>query len=331
MNILAIADNYITKEMMENGLALFKDKGHNIIIREWKHSDIKSLQHDNLIIEQQGANAIKIPDEITDGIDDIELIIVQFAPIGKDVIKKISKLKWVGVLRGGIENIDSVACKEKNIEILNTPGRNARAVAEFTVGMILSEIRNIGRSHDALKNGVFRKLYSNGDFIPELCNKTIGIIGFGEIGYLVYKFLSSFGCKFLIYEPYQEKLSVNEEKTELEKLLKESDIVSIHMRLTEKTRNMIDYNELSLMKKNAYFINTARSGLVNQASLVKILSENKIMGAAIDVFDIEPIPENDPILKLDNITMTSHIAGSTFDAFVNSPILFAKRFFDKFI
>ena len=330
MNILAIADKFIEKDIMEKGLKLFKENGHTLVVREWHHKDIEALQYDNLIIEQKGANAIELPNDLISDVENYDLIIVQFAPIGKEVIKKANKLKYIGVLRGGIENVDIDEAKNRGIEVLNTAGRNARAVAEFTVGMILSEIRNIARAHSSLKNGIFRKDFPNSSSIPELLNKKIGIVGFGAVGQLVYKFLSSFGCQFIIYEPYLKELPVNEKKVELEELLKESDIVTIHMRLTDKTYHMIDDKELRLMKKEAYLINTARSGLVNQSSVVNALKENRLMGAAIDVFDNEPIPKDDPILKLDNLTITTHLAGSTKDAFTNTPILFTEIFLKKY-
>ena len=330
MNILAIADKFIEKDIMEKGLKLFKENGHTLVVREWHHKDIEALQYDNLIIEQKGANAIELPNDLISDVENYDLIIVQFAPIGKEVIKKANKLKYIGVLRGGIENVDIDEAKNRGIEVLNTAGRNARAVAEFTVGMILSEIRNIARAHSSLKNGIFRNDFPNSSSITELLNKKIGIVGFGAVCQLVYKFLSSFGCQFIIYEPYLKELPVNEKKVELEELLKESDIVTIHMRLTDKTYHMIDDKELRLMKKEAYLINTARSGLVNQSSVVNALKENRLMGAAIDVFDNEPIPKDDPILKLDNLTITTHLAGSTKDAFTNTPILFTERFLKKY-
>ena len=161
MNILAIADKFIEKDIMEKGLKLFKENGHTLVVREWHHKDIEALQYDNLIIEQKGANAIELPNDLISDVENYDLIIVQFAPIGKEVIKKANKLKYIGVLRGGIENVDIDEAKNRGIEVLNTAGRNARAVAEFTVGMILSEIRNIARAHSSLKNGIFNNTIFN--------------------------------------------------------------------------------------------------------------------------------------------------------------------------
>lgn len=327
MRVLAIADLLINAAMMEKGFKELRDRGHEVVIREWLHQDVKTLQHDNLIVEQQSANAIALPDDLVRDIADFEMVVVQFAPMGRAVLSRAGKLKYVGVLRAGTENVDAAAAKEHGIEIIPTPGRNARAVAEFTVGMILSEMRNIARSHAALKQAVFRKDFPNADAIPELGGKTIGLIGYGNIGSLVARFLSAFDCRILVYDPYlKDRPSEVEMADSLEVLLAESDVVSMHMRLSDESKDMISLPQFKMMKRSAYFINTARSGLVKQDDLVTALSGKLIAGASIDVFDREPIPAGDPILALDNITITPHLAGSTIDAFSNTPRLFTERF-----
>ena len=165
MKCLAIADLFITKEMMEQGLKTLIDNGIELAIREWRHENLEALQKDNLAIEQQGSEAVCLPENLYDDIDQYEVIITQFAPIGQKVIEKATNLKLIGVLRGGVENIHINEAKARGVEVIHTPGRNARSVAEFTVGMILSEIRNIARSHAALKQGDWRKDFSNADFL----------------------------------------------------------------------------------------------------------------------------------------------------------------------
>ncbi len=323
MNLLAIADNFINAETMYDGLKDLEKVGINIEVRNWYHENQEALQRDNLLIEQNGPEAVELSDELLMDLDKFDIIIVQFAPISKKLIDNAKNLKVIGVLRGGTENIDTNYANEKNIAVLNTPGRNARAVAEFTMGMILCEVRNIARSHYSLKNNKWRKDFPNSSYIPELNGKTVGIVGFGHIGQLVAGYLKAFGSKIIAYDPFFNGKFEGVKIVDLDTLLKESDIVTIHARYTKDTHHLIDEREFSLMKENAVLINTARSGLVNQNALVKALKENKIMGAAIDVFDKEPIPEDDEILKLDNITITPHIAGSTKDAFSNSPKMMA--------
>lgn len=323
MNLLAIADNFIDEETMYNGLKDLEKIGVNVEVRNWYHENQEALQRDNLLIEQNGPGAVELSDELLKDLDKFDMIIVQFAPVSKKVIDKAKNLKLIGVLRGGVENVAIDYAREKNIAVLNTPGRNARAVAEFTMGMILGEVRNIARSHYSLKNNEWRKDFPNSSYIPELNGKTVGIVGFGHIGQLIAGYLKAFGSKVIAYDPFFKGEFEGVKIVDLDTLLKQSDVVTIHARYTKDTHHLIDEKELSLMKENAVLINTARSGLVNQEALVKALKEDKIFGAAIDVFDKEPIPEDDEILKLDNITITPHIAGSTKDAFSNSPKILA--------
>ena len=328
MKILAIADTFIPEKVMTDGLAAFVQAGHDLEVRQWEHKSVEALQVDNLLVEQEGANALELPESLLKEIDQYEMIITQFAPIGKAVIEVATSLKYVGVLRGGVENVDSQAAEKANVEIINTPGRNARAVAEFTVGMILSEIRNIARSHAAMVNdNIFMKDFPNKDYIPEIYGKTVGLIGFGNVSRLVCGYLQAFGAKIITYEPYADEVNYNNvEKVDLSELLSRSDIISLHMRLTDDTARMIGKNEFTQMKKGSVFVNSARSGLVDEKAMLEVLQNGHLMGAALDVFDTEPLPDGHPFLSLPNVTLVPHLAGSTYDAFKNSPCLFAERF-----
>ncbi|WP_432748518.1 2-hydroxyacid dehydrogenase [Pectinatus frisingensis] len=327
MKILAFGDNLITPEMLKNGLKAFEDNGDTVEIRDWSHKSVEALQNDNIKVEQHGANAVEVNDpELLKNIDTFDLIITQFTPIGKNIIDKAAKLRYIGVLRGGIENVDEEYANSKGIKVLNTAGRNARAVAEFTVGMILSETRNIARTNAEMHKDIWFKDFPNKDNIPELGGKTIGIIGFGHIGQLVAKFLDGFGAKIIYYDPYVGNAKGAEKYNNIEELVQEADIVTIHMRATEETHHIINQHIFELMDEKTYFINTARSALVDEKALVRVLSEGRLAGAAIDTFDDEPLPANSSFLTLPNVTLTSHLAGTTADAFKNTPKLFAERF-----
>lgn len=324
MKCLAIADLFIPKEMMEQGLSKLVKAGMDLTVKEWTHDRLEELQKVNLEIEQGGSEVVAMPHMLFEDIDQYEIIITQFAPIQEKVIVSARNLKLIGVLRGGVENINQAKAAEKGIVVLNTPGRNARSVAEFTVGMILAEIRNIARSHAALKEGQWRKDFSNTAFIPELEDRTVGIVGFGHIGQLVAKFLSGFDARILFYDPYY-KGETNVKQVELNELLQQSDIVSLHGRLTEETTNMIAYEQLKMMKETAILVNTARSGLIQEEDFLLAMQNKLIAGAAIDTFDHEPLGKDSPFLALDNVTITAHLAGSTSDAFRNTPKKLAER------
>lgn len=328
MKVLALADIFIPEKVMSKGLEPLVKAGYDVEVRQWKHDSVKALQTDNLLVEQEGANAIQLPADLIEGVSQFEMIVTQFTPIGKEVIEAASSLKYIGVLRGGVENVDEAAAEVANVEVINTPGRNARAVAEFTMGMILSEIRNIARSHAAMvNNNEYMKNFPNKDYIPEIYGKTVGLVGFGNIARLVCGYLQAFGAKVIAYEPYADQLNYEGvEKVELSELLKSSDIVSLHMRMTEDTAKMIGKEQFAQMKQGAVFINSARSGLVDEDAMLEALKSGHLMGAALDVFESEPLPDGHPFLSLPNVTLLPHIAGSTYDAFANSPLMFAERF-----
>lgn len=328
MKIIAFGDNLITPEMLKAGLTQFQENGDIVEIRDWSHETVESLQNDNIKIEQEGANAVEITDQnLLAEIADYDMIITQFMPIGKQVIDLAQNLKYIGVLRGGMENVDVDYAQSKGIKVINTAGRNARAVAEFTVGMILAETRNIARTNAKMHEDIWYKDFPNKDNIPEIGGKTIGIIGFGHIGQLVAQFLKGFGAKIIFYDPYVKGDNLYAEKIDsISALIRQSDIITIHMRATEETHHIIDQDMFDLMKPTAYFINTARSALVDEKALIAVLKQGKIAGAAIDTFDDEPLPANSAFLSLENVTLTSHLAGSTADAFKNTPKLFTERF-----
>ncbi|MDY0092053.1 MAG: 2-hydroxyacid dehydrogenase [Candidatus Vecturithrix sp.] len=330
MKVLAIGDMFIPAEFMHVGLEKLRGKGFQVDIREWKHATLTDLQHDNLLVEQQGPEALDVPEELVEGIEEYEILVIQFFPVSKRIIDRAKKLKYICVLRSGTENIDSAYAEAQGIEVLNTLGRNARSVAEFTLGMILAEMRNIGRAHAALKAGEWRKDFPNSEAIPELYEKTVGLIGFGNIGCLVAHYLHAFGSKVVVYDPYIKEPPAGVTLVSLEELLKNSDVVSIHARLSDETYHLIGAKEFALMKPNAIFVNTARSGLVDEAALIHALENKQIMGAAIDVFDKEPLESDHPYLTLDNITFAPHLAGSTRDAFANSPKMIAEKLIKKF-
>lgn len=330
MKILAFGDNLITPEMLRDGLKAFEKNGDTVEIRDWSHKTVEDLQNDNIKIEQNGASAVEINDsKLLDGIETFDLIITQFTPISKNIIDRAKKLKYIGVLRGGVENVDESYAKSKGIKVINTGGRNARAVAEFTVGMILSETRNIARTNSEMHKGIWFKDFPNKNKVPEIGGKTVGIIGFGHIGQLVAQFLKGFDADIIFYDPYVNEKEGFKKVDSIEELVKQSTIVTIHMRADSTTHHIIDQHIFDLMDENTYFINTARSALVDESALIKALKESKIAGAAIDTFEDEPLPKDSPFLSLQNVTLTSHLAGTTIDAFKNSPKLFADRFSDN--
>ena len=310
---------------MEAGFEPLRRAGVEVVVRQWHHEAVAHLQRDNLLIEQGGPSAVQLPEELTHDLAEFDLLSVQFAPVSASLIDFAAKLRVIAVLRVGVENVAVAAATERGIAVLNTPGRNARAVAEFTVGVIFGEVRNIARSHAALKQGDWRKTFPNSACIPELHGKTVGLVGYGYIGFLVAGFLNAFGCRLLACDPYAKGDPHPAQLVDLPTLLRESDVITIHARLTEESHHLIGAPELAQVKPTAVLINTARSGLVDETALINALQTGRLRGAALDVFDEEPLPPGHPFLTLDNVTLTPHLAGGTRDAFANSPKLMANH------
>ena len=323
MKIIGIGDLLIPGRYITEGFERFIRQGHQLQVFDWQINSIEELQNINLYIERNGPDSYEIPTELLEKMKDAEVIITQFCPINSQVLSICKDLKAVGVLRGGMENIDLDLCQERNIKVFNTPGRNANAVADFTVGMILAEARNIARAHALLKEGKWIKEYTNKDSVPDLCGKTAGIVGYGAIGRKVAARLKAFDMNIIVYDPYITDRDVK--LVSLEELFRTSDFVTLHSRLSKDNEKMVSYELLASMKPTAYFINMARSGLVDEDALEQVLKEGKIAGAAIDVFEQEPPGKDYKFLKYDNVTVTPHMAGSTRDAFTGSPFLLAER------
>ena len=299
-----------------------KGYGDEPYVGDWE-ANWDKLQYRRLEVEKKGPEIETVDELIINKGRDCEALLGLFVPVSNKVFDYMPNLRIVGVSRAGLENVNVKEATKRGVLVFNVLGRNAHAVSDFAVGMMLAECRNIARAYFAIKNGTWRKSFVNSDYVPELKGRNIGLIGFGHIGKLVAKKLSGFDVNILVYDPYAEKdiAKAGCQKVELEELLKESDFISIHARLTEENKNLIGKDQLALMKETAYLINTGRAGLVDTEALIAALKDKKIMGAALDVFTVEPLPQDSEFLNLDNVTLTTHIAGTTADALGNSPYL----------
>jgi D-3-phosphoglycerate dehydrogenase / 2-oxoglutarate reductase len=255
-------------------------------------------------------------DEVVSLTGDAEILVTQLAPVSASIMDLLPNLKFVAVSRGGPVNIDMKAARERGITIVNTPGRNASAVAEFTIGAILAETRNITKGHDALRKGEYRgDLYRADVTGRELHEMTVGLIGYGEVGRRVVKFLKVFGCRILVSDPYvqltAEDLRDGVIQTSFETVLAESDVISLHARVTPETTKMMNEETLRKMKPDATLVNTARGPLLDYDALTRVMQEGHLRGAMLETFGIEPVPADWPLLQLPNVTLTPHIAGAS--------------------
>jgi len=259
----------------------------------------------------QGDNLINYLNE-----NDIEIFICEPEVLRKDVLENLTTLKLLICAKGTEFFIDTDIATQQNIIVAYTPGRNANSVAEFTIGLILSITRDIVNNHNLVTQGQWPILSAFADRGIELNQKTVGIIGLGAIGFCVGTILKTFGMKILVYDPYvkEERLeALDAKQVDLDTLMRESDIVTVHALMTEETTRLISREKLELMKPSAYFINTSRGKIVDEDALADILEQKKIRGAALDVYIREPIKRKSKLLELPNLIHTSHIGGSSAD------------------
>ncbi len=242
------------------------------------------------------------------------LMIRTYTQVTKKYLDQFPKLKYVLRIGVGLDNVDLEACKKRNITVINAPGSNANAVAEYIIGVSIMGLRSIQMQSDRLKNKKWRDKKHIGS---EIKNKTIGIVGCGAIGRLIAKKLQNFEVKKIWgYDPYLTAELLKSsfiEKTELDHLLKISDIITLHMPLTPETKNMISYKTFKTMKPDTMIINAARGGIINEVDLIRALREKRIKSAALDVYETEPDVRKE-LLTLDNVITTPHIAGFTSEA-----------------
>ncbi|MDS0295555.1 NAD(P)-dependent oxidoreductase [Halogeometricum luteum] len=275
-------------------------------------------------------------DEFRALVEDAELLVVGYEGVSAEVIEAASDLRLVACARGGPDaNVDIEAATEREIPVLYAPGRNAVSVADFTWGEILSAMRNIAHAHHLLRTGTYtgepqEDAASGGEredvtwgmgrespYVqlkgPELAGKTVGVVGMGAVGREVAKRAAGFEVDLLGFDPYIDADAMAEydtEKAELDELLERSDVVTVHVPVTDSTRGLIGAEEFETMKESAYFVNNARGAIIDQEALLEQLQTDGLRGAALDVYDMEPIPEDHPLLELDNVVTTPHLAGA---------------------
>lgn len=245
---------------------------------------------------------------------DADALIVAFTEVNAALLDCAPKLKIVCKHGVGVDNIDLEATKARGIWVTNVPNANKHAVADFTFALLLSLARQIPQANTATKKGEWPRI-----FATDAYGKTLGICGLGNIGKQVALRAKGFNMRVLAFDFYQDKAFAEEHGiafVDKETLLAESDFITMHMPLTDTTRDFIAAAEFKQMKSGAYLINASRGGVVNEADLFDALSAKAIAGAASDVFEQEPL-ESHPLFGLENFVATSHIAGYT-DGAVNA-------------
>ena len=263
-----------------------------------------------------------------DGLKGFEAIVVGVQRITREMLQN-SSVKIIAKHGVGVDNIDLEAATELGIPVTVTPNANAVSVAELTIGFIFALSKKLIDLH----NNLYQKRQFVSNVGLELHGKILGIVGFGSIGKEVAKRALCLGMRVLVYDPYVEESNLRElgiEKMELDELLRQSDFVSLHVPLNESTRHLIDREKISLMKRTAYLINTARGGVVDEKALAEALKSGQIAGAALDVFDVEPLPADSPFFDCPNVIMTPHVGAHTYEAILRMNMMAAESIVDFF-
>lgn len=287
-------------------------------------------------------------EELIKNLEGMEVLITSYDDITEKVIDSASDLKLIACTRSSPVNIDCQAAKKRGIPVVYTPGRNSDCTAEFTIALMLNIANKIPMVYQDLKNGKYlaeeKKNIEvksglkedvtwalNGDspYViykgMQLKGKNLGIAGYGDIGQKVASIARALGMKILIYDPYISEVKINDNvqtKVSFEELIKKSDVISSHVKVVKETRNMFGTEEFNKMKKSALFINTSRGAVVDEQALIDALRNNEIAGAALDVYESEPLAENHPfITELNNIVITPHLGGATYQAITNHTIM----------
>ncbi len=259
-------------------------------------------------------NRVESDEEIIKRAKDANILILTNLPLSVKVIESCPELKMISVAFTGIDHLAIDACKKNQITVCNSSGYANQAVAELSFGLMISVMREMIACDQVTREGKTRAgLIGN-----EISGKTLGIIGAGAIGMEVAKLGKAFGCDLLAFNRSQDKRAkdLGMEYVDLDTLLKESDIVSLHLPLTEQTEGLIDEEKISLMKEDSILINVARGPIVDSEALASALEKGEIAGAGIDVFEMEPpIPNNHPLLNSPNTVVTPHVAFATEESF----------------
>lgn len=264
------------------------------------------------IMEWEGANAVEAPPELLEAVDDVDAICMHFAPVGKKLIDAAPRLQMIVAARAGLENVDEEAAAARGIVVSGVAGRNASAVAELAIGLMLSECRNISRADQSIRQGGWRKNF--GVPMVELGDSTVGVIGWGQVARRLGEKLSGLAGRLIVHDPFADPEDIaraGAEAVGFDDVFTESDFVHVMARLTPETERFIGTEQFAMMKPTAYFINTARSRLVDYDALFDALAHKQIAGAGLDVFDEEPLAVDSAWRQLDNVTMTTHYGGDT--------------------
>ncbi len=255
------------------------------------------------------------PDELASRLNEerIDILVIESDFVFEEVFEQADSLRFVGICRGATNHVDVEAGTRRGVVVVNTPARNAQAVAEHALGLMLALARRIPAAHRYVAEGRWQnpvEPYSNMRGV-ELAGKTLGIVGLGAIGRRLAAVCAALGMTVTAYDPYVTNVAPGIALLDLDELLARSDFVSLHVPPTEQTEGLLDSRRIALMKPAAFLVNATAPSVLDQDALVDALREGRIAGAAFDVFETHPVAPHSPLLALDNVVLSPHLGGAT--------------------
>ncbi|HEX9864020.1 MAG TPA: hydroxyacid dehydrogenase [Acidimicrobiia bacterium] len=242
------------------------------------------------------------------------LIVRSATTVDARLLEAAPELKVVGRAGVGVDNIDVAAASERGVAVVNAPGGNTVSAAELTMALLLSVARRVSEADRSMREGRWDRANLQG---VELRGRTLGVVGAGRIGSTVADRCRAFGMRVIVHDPYLSADRLAELRSvvvEMDQLLAEADVITLHVPLTDETRGLIGESALLKMKKGAFLVNLSRGGVVDEAALARALIEGRIAGAGLDVYETEPLPPESPLLSAPNLVLTPHLGASTKEA-----------------
>ncbi|GAA5028766.1 NAD(P)-dependent oxidoreductase [Actinopolymorpha pittospori] len=322
--ILVIGDPFVSAAAMAAPLRPLLPAGYAVVEHDWPIA-LEEAVEVNRVVERAGPDAARLAPLPDLDAERLAGVVTGFHPLTASTLSGWPRLSFVATLRAGTEHIDDAELRRRGVPLVNNAGRNANAVAEFTVASILGHLRHVGEGHHAIRTGGWRPTAPKRGY-QELSGATVGLVGFGAVGALVARRLRGFETRVLVSDPWADLSGhAGVRGVPLPELLREADIVSLHARLTPQTRHLLGAAELDLLAPHALLVNTARAELVDEEALVERVVDGRIAGAVLDVFGTEPLPRDHPLRVLPSVSLSPHLAGSTVQARTRAPALLAER------
>ena len=324
MKILVVGDSFVPVEVFQTGLAGI-GRAHEV---EYLQLDESRMHEAATESERSIREYLGTPEQIAARVGDKDVLMVHGAPVTDEVLAAGPRLRLVCCARGGPVNVDVVAASARGLPVVNTPGKNADAVADQALAFMVMLARGFPRAQKFLLDGgkLGESAYEGAQFLGhELGGHVLGLVGYGNVGKRVARRALAFGMDVVVHDPYVQSIDHVgvRQVPSLAALLEEADFVSVHVRASKETENLLGRAEFGAMKRGAWFVNTARESLVDEAALDAALASGQLAGAALDVVRPRSGSGPHPLLRHPNVVITPHIGGATYETLLRGVTMVA--------